>query len=248
MSGSGERASRGGKAWFSTTHWSVVLRARSADDVESRDALAVLCQAYWSPVFLYIKQRGHDAEAARDLTQGFFAALLEKKGIAEARKERGRFRTFLLTAVKNFLANEHDFQSAQKRGGGQAPISIDADEWESTLAIAEPATHLTPEVLYERRWTVTLLDGALRELEKDAERSGGVDKFRKLSVYLGKDERPPYRALALDLDITETGVRVALHRLRQRYGAKVREQVAQTLDDPAKTEDELRYLISLMQS
>jgi len=248
VSGSGERAAREGKGRFATTHWSVVLKARSSDDGESRDALAVLCQAYWSPVFLYIKQRGHDAEAARDLTQGFFAALLEKKGIAEARQERGRFRTFLLTAVKNFLANEHDFRTAQKRGGGQAPISIEADEWNATMAIVEPATHLTPEVLYEKRWTLALLDGALRELEKDAERSGGVDKFRKLSGYLGNDEHPPYRALALDLDMTETGVRVALHRLRQRYGAKVREQVAQTLDDPAKIEDELRYLISLMRS
>src|SRR5262249_10705936 len=122
----GELSLREGKAWFTTTHWSVVLKARSPDDIESRDALATLGQAYWSPVFLYIKHRGHDAEAARDLTQGFFAALLEKDGMLQARKERGRFRSFLLTAVKNFLANQHDLQSAQKRGGGQAPISIDA--------------------------------------------------------------------------------------------------------------------------
>lgn len=239
---------RQGKAWFSTTHWSVVLKAGSPDDVESRDALATLCQAYWSPVFLYIKHRGHDAEAARDLTQGFFAALLEKDGILEARKERGRFRSFLLTSVKNFLANQHDFQSAQKRGGGQAPISIDADDWESALSIPEPATHVTPEVLYEKQWTLALLDRALRELEKEAEGSGGVERFRKLSAFLGKDEDPPYRSLALDLDMTETAVRVAVHRMRQRYGAKLRELVAQTLDDPAKTEDELRYLITLMQS
>jgi RNA polymerase sigma-70 factor (ECF subfamily) len=151
-----------------------VLKARSSDDGESRDALAVLCQAYWSPVFLYIKQRGHDAEAARDLTQGFFAALLEKKGIAEARQERGRFRTFLLTAVKNFLANEHDFRTAQKRGGGQAPISIEADEWNATMAIVEPATHLTPEVLYEKRWRSWRRTRSAPEESTSSESSAGT--------------------------------------------------------------------------
>ena len=243
-----ERSSHGGQAWFSTTHWSVVLKARSPDDVESQDALATLCQAYWSPIFSYIRHRGHDPETARDLTQGFFAALLERRGIAEARRERGRFRSFLLTSVKNFLANEYDYQSAQKRGGGQTPISIDADAWESALSVQEPATHLTPETHFEKQWVLALLDRALLDLEKEAERSGGLERFGKLSAYLVSYDDPPYKPLALDLDMTESAVRVALHRMRQKYCAKLRELVAQTVDDPAKTEDELRYLINLMRA
>src|SRR5262245_46233237 len=141
-------------AWFTTTHWSVVLRAGSPDEAASRDALAALCQAYWSPVFAYIRQRGNDAETARDLTQGFFAALLERRGIAEARRERGRFRSFLLTSVKNFLSDAHDQRTALKRGGGQAPISMD------DAMAQEPATHLTPEAIFEQRWAMALLERA----------------------------------------------------------------------------------------
>jgi len=226
----------------------VVLKARSADDVESRDALEILCQAYWSPVFAYIRHRGYDPEEARDLTQGFFAATLERGGIAEARQERGRFRSFLLTSVKNFLANEHDFQNAQKRGGGQTPISIDAGAWESALSIPEPSTHLTPEFLFEKQWTLALIDRALLDLQTEAERSGGLDRFRRLSAYLVSDNDPPYGELARELGVTETAVRVALHRLRQRFAAKLREHVAQTVEDPSKTEDELRYLINLMRA
>src|SRR5205814_4842812 len=131
-----------------------------------------------------------------------FAALLERGGIAEARQERGRFRSFLLTSVKNFLANEHDHRMAQKRGGGQTPISIDADAWGAALSLPELVTHLTPETLFERQWTLALLDRALRDLEKEAERSGGLERFRKLSPYLVSDDDPPYRTLALDLDMT----------------------------------------------
>jgi len=243
-----DRSSRGGKAWFSTTHWSVVLKARSEDDVESQDALATLCQAYWSPVYSYIRHRGSDPEAARDLTQGFFAALLEGGGITEARKERGRFRSFLLTSVKNFLANEHDHRSAQKRGGGQIPISIDADEWESAFSVREQSTPQTPETLFEKQWALALLDQALLGLEKESERTGGLARFRRLSPYLVSDDDPPYRTLAPELHMTESAVRVALHRLRQGFGAKLREHVAQTVEDPAKTDDELRYLINLMRA
>jgi RNA polymerase sigma-70 factor (ECF subfamily) len=235
-----------GQAWFSTTHWSVVLKARSQDDAESQDALATLCQAYWTPIFSYIRYRGIDPEAARDLTQGFFAVLLEKRGIAEARQEKGRFRSFLLMSVKNFLANEHDHERAQKRGGGDKPISIDADAWEAALAVPEPATHVTRETHFKKQWTLALLDRARRDMEAESERSGAW-RFRRLSVYL-LVTTILHKALALDLDMTESAVRVALHRHRQRYGAKLREHVAQTLDDPARTEDELRYLIHLLRA
>lgn len=246
MAASEDRPSRAGQAWFSTTHWSVVLKARSPDEAESRDALATLCQAYWFPVYSYVRHRGHDPETARDLTQGFFAVLLERRGIAEARRERGRFRSFLLTSVKNFLSDEHDHQGALKRGGGQTPISIDADTWESMLAAQEPATYLTPETIFEQRWALALLDRAKRDLEGDMERSGGHEKFDKLRTYLVNDSNPPYPQLARELDMTESAIRVALHRMRQRFGAKLREHVAQTVDDPEKTEDELRYLINAL--
>jgi len=231
---------------FATTQWSVVLRAGSPDEAESRDALATLCQAYWSPVFSYIRHRGNDPETARDLTQGFFAALLERRGIAEARQERGRFRSFLLGSVKNFLADEHDSRSALKRGGGRTPISIDDAAWESMLAAREPATHLTPEALFEQRWALALLERARRDLDDEMERSGGRERFRRLHPYLTGDATTPYAQLAADLNMTESAVRVALHRLRQRFAAKLREHVAQTVDDPAKTEDELRYLIQAL--
>lgn len=238
--------SRRGQRWFSTTHWSMVLKAGSPDDAESREALATLCQAYWSPVYSFIRQRERDRDAAMDLTQGFFAALLEKGGVAFARRERGRFRSFLLTSVKNFLANEQDALRAQKRGGGQAPISIDGDAWESSSSLREPATEETPETSFEKQWALTLLDRAMIDLEKEMESSGGLERYRTLKSYLISDADPPYEDLARDLTMTEEAVRVALHRMRRRFGTRLREQVAQTVDDPAKTEDELRYLIELV--
>jgi RNA polymerase sigma-70 factor (ECF subfamily) len=231
---------------FATTHWSVVLKARSLDEAESREALATLCQAYWSPVFSYVRSRGHDVETARDLTQSFFAVLLERRGIADARRERGRFRSFLLTSAKNFLSDEHDHRTALKRGGGHAPISIDDEEWASVIAQPESAARLTPEAIFERRWAMALLERARRDLEDEMERSGARERFRRLRPYLISDSDPPYAALAAELSMTESAVRVALHRIRHRFGAKVREHVARTVDDPAKTEDELRYLINAM--
>ena len=243
-----ESPSREGRARFETTHWSVVLKARSPDEAESRDALSTLCQAYWSPVFSYIRRRGHDPDTARDLTQGFFAALLARQGIAEARRERGRFRSFLLGSVKNFLSDESDYRNRQKRGGGQTLISIDSDTLDAVLAAEALATHVTPETLFEQRWAFALLENVLLDLEREMEGAGHAERFRKLSAYIVGDADPPYADLALDLGLTESGTRVALHRMRVRFGAKLREHVAQTLDDPDKTEDELRYLMGLMRA
>ena len=219
---------------FATTQWSVVLRARSPHEGESRDALATLCQAYWPPVFSYIRHLGNDAETARDLTQEFFADILERRAMADARQERGRFRSFLLASVKNFLADEHDRRTAAKRGGGRAPISIDDETWEGLRAAREPATHLTPEAIFEQRWAQALVERVRRELDREMERSGSAERFRRLHPHLVSDGDPPYRQLAADLGMTESAVRVALHRLRQRFGAKLREHVAQTVDDPRR--------------
>ena len=222
-----------------------MLKAGSSDEAQSRDALATLCQAYWPPVFSFIRYQGNDPETARDLTQGFFAALLERRGIADARQERGRFRSFLLVSVKNFLSDERDHRRAQKRGGGQSPISIDAETCESLSASRELATPRTPEEIFERRWAEALLDRAIRDLEGEMAQSGGT-RFRHLRPYLVGDADPPYARLAAELGMKEPAVRVALHRMRHRFGVKLREHVAQTLDDPAKIEDELRYLIAAM--
>jgi len=234
--------------WFSTTQWSVVLAAGSEGEVESRDALATLCRTYWPPIYSYIRCRGHDAETARDLTQGFFAALLERRGLESARQERGRFRSFLLACVRNFLADERDRATALKLGRGQPSISLDLDEAETSYAPYQPASRETPESLFERRWALTLLDEAMRELETEMARAGNAARFRVFGPYLVSDTDPPHADLARELGITEAAARVALHRMRQRFGAVLREQVARTLDDPARTDDELRYLIGLMGS
>jgi len=234
----------GGK-WFSTTQWSVVLRAGSGD-AEHAAALATLCQDYWRPVYAYIRWRGHDAEAARDLTQGFFAALLERRGLEAARRDRGRFRDFLLVSVKNFLAHERDRDQALKRGGGRDPVRIDPDPESSFVGFPTPATHETPEKIFERRWAITLLDQTMLDLAADMERAGSAARFETLRPYLVSDSEPPYPDLAKELNMTESAVRVALHRLRQRFGEALRDRVAQTLEDPSRVEEELRYLIGLL--
>jgi len=237
--------SRGKKRLFQTTQWSVVLKAGSGEG-EHATALATLCQDYWRPVYAYIRWRGHDAEAARDLTQGFFAALLERKGLETARRERGRFRDFLLASVKNFLAHEREREHAQKRGGGRIPVRIDSDPEISFVGFPAPATEETPETIFERRWAITLLDQAMLDLAADMRGAGSVERFETLRPYLVSDTEPPHADLAHGLRMTESAVRVALHRLRQRFGAALRERVAQTLEDPSRVDDELRYLIGLV--
>jgi RNA polymerase sigma factor (sigma-70 family) len=233
-------------AKFDTTRWSVVLKAGAGDEAQSRAALATLCEIYWPAVFAFVRRRGHDPDTARDLTQGFFAAILERGGIAEARRERGRFRSFLLGSVKNFLADEHDHRTAQKRGGGHAALSIDDASWDAERAGFEMATPLTPEAIFERRWALALLESTMRDLADEMERARAGTRFAALQPYLVGDADPPYRELAPGLGMNEGAVRVALHRMRQRYGEKLREQVAQTVDDPATIEDEIRHLIGAL--
>ena len=243
MGGKGDDAPRQGNR-FATTQWSVVLRAGSGE--ADGAALATLCQTYWRPVYSYIRCRGHDAESSRDLTQGFFVALLERRGLEAARRERGRFRNFLLASVKNFLARERERDQAQRRGGGRSPVRIDPDPESSFVGVPEPATHETPETIFERRWAMALLEQTMLDLAAEMERAGSVERFEKLRPFLVSDTDPPYADIARNLNVTEPAVRVALHRMRQRFGATLRERVAQTLEDPTRVEDELRYLIGLM--
>lgn len=226
-----------------TTHWSVVLSARAKRSPESAQALESLCRAYWYPLYAFVRRLGHSREDAEDLTQGFFARLLEKDYLQTATREKGRFRTFLLVALKRFLANEWDRGRAQKRGGGQPLLSLDTEVAEKRFQI-EPADQLSADRIYERRWALTLIEAALNRLRQEFEEDGKVQDFERLKVFLTADrESIPYVELASKSSQSEGSLRVAVHRLRKRYRELFREEVAHTVSDPQDIEAELRYLL-----
>jgi DNA-directed RNA polymerase specialized sigma24 family protein len=238
---------------FLTTRWSLVLAAggahASAADTTAHDALSVLCQTYWYPLYAYVRRRGHGADEAQDLTQAFFLRLLEKDAIGLADPDRGRFRSFLLTALKHFLANEWDRASAQKRGGGNAilPLCPDFDAAEQRYG-REPADAITPERLYERRWVLTLLDTVLLDLQAQYIAAGRADLFEHLKPYLtGDAQAPPHAQTAAALRLTPGAVQVAIHRLRKRYRDLLREHIQQTVQSPDQVEDEIRDLFRALQ-
>lgn len=237
-------SSQASRATFHTTHWSVVVAAGAA----SRDALSTLCSSYWYPLYAYARRAGRTPEDARDLTQGFFARLLEKNDLARADPERGRFRTFLLTAFQHFMANERDRAHALKRGGGALPISIDATAAETRYG-REPADPHSPERMFEREWALALLDRALTRLAAEQAHAGKGRAFEALRPYLtaGSDETR-YAEVAAEAGLSDTAVRVAVHRLRRRYGEILRSEVADTLPDgrEVEVEDEIRDLFEAL--
>lgn len=231
---------------FVTTHWSVVLTAGRHDTTRARDALARLCQTYWHPLYAYVRRLGHSPHDAQDLTQEFFARLLAKNYLADADESRGRFRSFLLASLKHFLANEWDKASAQKRGGGQLPISIDVAAAETSCHF-EPADPTTAEKIYERRWALTLLDRVLRRLREEYVRDGKEKLFEQLKPTLTEASRSvAYAEIARRLDTTEGAVKVAVHRLRHRYRELLRAEIADTVASPEEVEDELRNLFAAL--
>jgi RNA polymerase sigma-70 factor (ECF subfamily) len=233
-------------AAFVTTHWSVVLTAGRSDTTRARDALARLCQTYWHPLYAYVRRLGNSPHDAQDLTQEFFARLLEKNYLAAADESRGRFRSFLLAALKHFLANEWDKASAQKRGGGQIPIPIDIGTAETSCGF-EPADHTTAEKIYERRWALTLLAQVLRRLREEHVRDDKEKLFEQLKCTLTEASRTvAYAEIARRLDTTEGAVKVAVHRLRQRYREVLRAEIADTVASPGEVEDELRNLFAAL--
>lgn len=209
---------------------------------EATAALEALCQTYWFPLYAYVRQRVSDRHAAQDLTQEFFARLLEQNHFAVADPERGRFRAFLLTALKHFLTNEWDKARALKRGGGRAPLSLDFDSGESRLSL-EPVNDQTPERLFERQWTLTLLDRVLARLQAEQESAGKSGQFAILKQFLtgGRDEAC-YSDVADELGMSAGAVKVASHRLRQRYRELLRAEVAQTVRSPDEVDDEIGRL------
>jgi RNA polymerase sigma-70 factor (ECF subfamily) len=233
---------------FTTTRWSLIVRAAKADDPESDAALATLCQAYWYPVYAYVRRRVSDVHQAQDLTQSFFARLLEQGTIARADPDRGRFRAFLLTACKRFLVNEWEQAHTAKRGGGKRLLSLDFDLGESKYAV-EAVDTLTPERVYEQQWAITLLARVLDQLQAECAARGKQAQFERLKGFLSGSGRTKDAAMAAaELGMTEAAVKVAAHRLRSRYRELLRAEIAQTLEDPGCVDDEIRNLFSVLGS
>jgi RNA polymerase sigma-70 factor (ECF subfamily) len=233
-----------GNPRFVTTRWSVVLAAGDRETSESQRALAALCETYWYPVYAYVRRRGHSIEEAQDLAQGFFAHLLAKKSLRTIKREGGKFRSFLLAALSYYMANEWDRARAAKRGGGHVTLSLDFEAGEGRYRL-EAVDRLTPERIYERRWAEDLLDRAMGRLETILADQGKRKQFEELRPFLtGEQPRKSYEELARQLEMNETAVRVAVHRLRKRFAELVREEVAQTLSGAEDVDEEIRYLIS----
>lgn len=238
--------STGGAGVFATTHWSVVLRAGREQVPQSAQALETLCRTYWYPLYAYVRRTGKKPQDAEDLTQAFFARFLEKQWIAEANAQRGRFRSFLLASFKHFLANEWDKENAQKRGGRVSVFSLDSNAAETRFHY-EPADTATPDRQFDRRWALTLLDTVLKRLQQEYAEEGKGELFERVKSTLGGDRASaPYARIARELGTSEGAVKVAVHRLRQRYRAVLRAEIAQTVATAADVEDELRHLFAAL--
>lgn len=239
--GGGAGTSHGGRGRFATTQWSLVLAAGERGE-GAEAALARLCSLYWYPVFAFVRRQGASPEEAEDLTQGFFARIIEKGDLGDADRARGRFRSFLLAACRHYVSNERDRARAEKRGSGKAPISIDVAaaelRYERALAHAE-----TPDRLFDRQWCLTLLAAALEGLRDDYEAAGKARLFDRLQDFLTADAAEITHAeAARDLGMTEGAVKVAVHRLRRRYRTALRRRVADTVGSASEVEDEIRHL------
>lgn len=238
--------SRSGMAsCFQTTHWTVVLAAGLKDSPESAAALQKLCTAYWYPLYAFIRRRGYTDEQSEDLTQEFFARLLAKDLLADVTRLGGRFRSFLLTVLKRFLANEWNREHAQKRSGGKPLFSID-DTAEARYQ-RELTEHATPETLFERQWAAAVLDQVLARLRDEYAAAGKQALFEQLQNCLpGAQSQIPYAQIAAAFGLKEAGVRMAAHRLRRRYGELLRAEIAVTVSSPEEIDEEIRYLIALV--
>ncbi len=222
------------------------MAAGHASAPDSRDALAQLCETYWYPLYAYIRRRVDDAHEAQDLTQAFFTHLLEKQAIGKADRSRGRFRAFLLTALKNFLANEWEKARTAKRGGGRAELSLDFDSGESRYQI-EPADKLTPEMLYERRWILTLLDQVLESLRAELVEADKAAQFDQLKGTLtGEATAEQYQQAGEALGISAAAAKQAAYRMRKRYRQMFRAEVARTVADEAEVDNEIGQLLKIL--
>ncbi len=231
---------------FQTTHWSLVLAAAINPTTESNTALATLCQTYWNPVYAFIRRSGYDPDQSQDLTQGFFALVLEKNYLGEADRERGRFRSFLLTAVKHFLANEWDRANALKRGGGQVSVSIDSVEagtWYAPAAVEEA----TPESIFERGWALSLLENVMAKLRAEFVAAEKAGQFDSLALFLNREsDDARYDTIAAEMGVSAGALRMSVHRMRRKYRDLLRAEIAQTVSTVAEIDDEIRFLMQVL--
>lgn len=227
--------------YFATTQWTLVLNVGRSDSTRARDALAQLCQTYWYPLYAYVRRRGEPPEDAEDLTQGFFARLLQLESLADVRREKGKFRSFLLASLNHYLSDEWDRERAQKRGKGQV-IPLEAGVAETRFS-REPTDMLTPEKLFERKWAMTLLDLVVKKLLHEYESAGKGPLFMALRFSIAGDKAEvPYAQLATELGMSEPALRVAVHRLRQRYRQVLCDEIARTVATEAEVDGEIQYL------
>jgi len=229
---------------FPTTRWTLVVAAGDPHRKEARSALISLCENYWYPLYAYLRRRGYPADQAQDLTQEFFMRILEGRYLDRADPEKGRFRSFLLASLKFLVADEEDRQRAHKRGGGMV-VRLEFSSGEERYQ-REPAHDETPERIFERRWALSVLDRVVEKLREDFVQHGRPEHFERLKVFLLGQSDAPYAALAREMNTSEGALKVAIHRLRKRYRELFRQEIADTVADPAEVESELRYLATVL--
>jgi RNA polymerase sigma-70 factor (ECF subfamily) len=228
---------------FETTRWSIVAAAGGEDSAACRSALAILCESYWYSLYAYVRRHGADADDARDLTQGFLTSLLDRRHFENLRQDRGRFRAFLLASFQNFLAKDAERRKAKKRGGDATILSLSFEDAEGRYRL-EPAEPATPQTLYERRWALTVIDRVLSGIRQEWESRKRAAEFDELKeCLLGEIPDGGYGSVAARLGLSETAVRVSVHRLRKKFHMKLKQEIAETVSDPADIDDEIRYLI-----
>jgi RNA polymerase sigma factor (sigma-70 family) len=233
-----------GSSQFPTTRWTLVVAAGDPQRKEARSALVDLCENYWYPLYAYLRRRGYPADQAQDLTQEFFVRVLEGRYLDRADPEKGRFRSFLLTSLKFFVADEEDRHRAQKRGGGVlVPLEFPSGEERYQR---EPAHGETPERIFERRWALSMLDRVVETLRNEFVQHGRPEHFERLKVFLLGQSEAPYAALAREMNTSEGALKVAIHRLRKRYRELFRQEIADTVADPGEVDSELRYLAAAL--
>lgn len=233
-----------GSFQFPTTRWTLVVAAGDPGRTEARSALATLCENYWYPLYAYLRRRGYPPDQAQDVTQEFFTRVLEGRYLDRADPEKGRFRSFLLTSLKFFVADEEDRNRAHKRGGrALVPMEIWTGE---ERYVREPTHNETPERIFERRWALSVLDRVVERLRSEFLQHGRPEHFERLKVFLLGQPHMPYAELARDMNTSEGALKVAIHRFRKRYRELFRQEIADTVADPAEVESELRYLAAVL--
>jgi RNA polymerase sigma-70 factor (ECF subfamily) len=241
-----ENFTAAGRARFATTHWSMVRAAADSSTPDHQKALSTLCQTYWFPLYAYLRRCGDSPDEAADHTQAFFAQMLEKQFLKQIKPNSGKFRSFLLTAVKHFVANEADRARAKKRGGGKTILSLDFEDAEGRYAI-EPAGGLSPEQLFAKSWALQVLERALDRLRDELASKNRQNLFEHLKMYIAAESSTiPIREAAEALGMTEGAVRVAIHRLRRRCRELLRDEIAQTVAGPDDIDDEIRGLFTAL--